>query len=276
MASEQRVDVSYRGLEVGRGLQLSHVGPRTAYLALDAPMPVGSELQLAVTDGPRITVRVLRVQEHARVLEHAGELPPGMRLGVIGLDEEARAWWEALVTEADPVIPEPAGGHASPAAPEVESEPAAEGAAAGAEAAAAEGAAAEAAETESAGIEAAETEAAAGAEAAGTEAAETVAAETESVGIEAAGAGDTDDGEAGAADAAGGRRARTTEVMSASEIDAIVQDAGGEPAAGTAEGMPEGGDDTLAAEEPGAPAGELEAQGKAKNKKRRRRPRNRR
>lgn len=267
MVSEQRVDVSYRGLEVGRGLPLSHVGPRTAYLALDAPMPVGSELQLAATDGPRITVRVLRVQEHA------GELPPGMRLGVIGLEEEARTWWEALVTEADPVIPEPAGGHALSAAPEDEREP---GASAARDAAGSEAAAVEAAQTESA-----ETESAGGDAAAGTEAAESEAAGSDAAaGSEAARAADPDDAEADAAEAAGGRRARATEVMSAAEIEAIVQDAAGEPGGGAAdetpEGGPEGENDTLAAEEPGAPAGELEAQGKAKAKKRRRRARNRR
>lgn len=114
MTSEQLVDVTYRGLDVGRGLRLSQVGPGSAHLACDAPLPVGTALVLAVADGIRIPARVLRVHESADAL------PVGMRIGVVALEDEARAWWDRMVTMDDLVIPEPARTRAAEGEPEVQ------------------------------------------------------------------------------------------------------------------------------------------------------------
>jgi hypothetical protein len=239
MASEHLVDVTYRGLELGRGLRLSHVGSRSAYLACDAPLPVGSELLLAVADGPRIAVRVLRVQEHPAVL------PPGMRVGVIGLEEEAQAWWEARVTGPDPVIPEPARMHEidDRSRGEAGLADAATGADAPAGAPAGEGSAGAAAPIDDVvdEPESFDDQMVAGAdEVDGTEP------------VESDGGAEED---SGAGDGAARRRGRSTEVMSAVEIEEMLQSG---------------------ADEPGTAADDASLASKGKGKKRRRRARNRR
>lgn len=100
--SEAFVDVTYRGLEVGRRLKLTQVGPSTAYLEHGTPMPVGAQVELAVGDGLTIPAVVLRVHEQVAGADQA----PGMRVRAAGLDGAAAGWWQERVSCADPVIPE--------------------------------------------------------------------------------------------------------------------------------------------------------------------------
>jgi hypothetical protein len=99
---EAFVDVTYRGLEVGRRLKLTQVGPSTAYLEHGTPMPVGAQVELAVADGVTIPAVVLRVHEQVA----GADQPPGMRLRAAGLDGAAAGWWQERVSCEDPVIPE--------------------------------------------------------------------------------------------------------------------------------------------------------------------------
>lgn len=106
MSSEQFVNVSYRGIEVGTSLKMIEFGPTTAYVELTTPMPVGTTLDL-VTDAagaPSVAFKatVLRVQEQVA----GAEMAPGMRVRAAKLEGDAAAWWKAAVSEADPVIPE--------------------------------------------------------------------------------------------------------------------------------------------------------------------------
>ena len=102
---EALVDVTYRGLELGRRLKLREVGPTTAYVEHATPMPVGAQLVLATEDGLQIPALVLRVHEQVA----GAEMPPGMRVQALGLEGDAASWWGRLRTqEADPRIPEPA------------------------------------------------------------------------------------------------------------------------------------------------------------------------
>lgn len=103
MAAEQFVNVTYRGLELGRRLRVSQFGPNTAYLEHPTPMPVGTELAMHTDEGFEVGVRVLRVQEQVAGAEN----PPGMRVAAAALDDQAWAWWSGLVTASDPQIPEP-------------------------------------------------------------------------------------------------------------------------------------------------------------------------
>lgn len=100
--SEAFVDVTYRGLEVGRRLKLTQVGPSTAYLEHGTPMPVGARVELAVADGVVIPAVVVRVHEQVA----GAELAPGMRVRAAELEGAAAGWWQERVTVADPVIPE--------------------------------------------------------------------------------------------------------------------------------------------------------------------------
>ena len=102
MAGEVFVDVTYRGLELGRRLKLREVGPSTAYLEHGTPMPVGSQVVLATDEGLAIPVVVVRVHEQVA----GAEMPPGMRVQAAGLDGAAAGWWRDLVSRDDPQIPE--------------------------------------------------------------------------------------------------------------------------------------------------------------------------
>lgn len=103
-AREAFVDVTYRGLEVGRRLKLREVGPSTAYVEHSTPMPVGSEVVIATDDGHAIPAVVVRVHEQVA----GAEMAPGMRVRALGLEGGAAAWWGYLVSGGDPQIPEPA------------------------------------------------------------------------------------------------------------------------------------------------------------------------
>jgi hypothetical protein len=102
MAGEVFVDVTYRGLELGRRLKLREVGPSTAYLEHGTPMPVGAQVLLSTDDGLSIPVTVVRVHEQVA----GAEMPPGMRVQAGGLEGAAASWWQGLVSRDDPQIPE--------------------------------------------------------------------------------------------------------------------------------------------------------------------------
>jgi len=105
MAQDAFVDVAYRGLEVGRRLKLRDVGPRTGYVEVRTPMPVGAGLMIRGDDGHSIAAVVIRVHEQVA----GADMPPGMRIQIRDVQGEAAAWWRGLVSREDPVIPEPEG-----------------------------------------------------------------------------------------------------------------------------------------------------------------------
>jgi hypothetical protein len=122
MSGETFVDLTYRGLELGRRHRLCEVGPTTAYLEYPTPMPVGSRLELAADGGVQLAVEVVRVHEQVAGAERS----PGMRVRAPALDERAASWWRTLVSVADPaplVIasgPASATAEASPARDDVD------------------------------------------------------------------------------------------------------------------------------------------------------------
>ena len=103
MPGECFVDVTYRGLELGRRLKVCELGPTTAYLEHATPMPVGAPLEIVTDEGLRLPVRVLRVHEQVGGAERA----PGMRIVPLALDDAARAWWDAHVVGPDLDVPGP-------------------------------------------------------------------------------------------------------------------------------------------------------------------------
>jgi hypothetical protein len=103
-SSEAFVDVTYRGLDAGRRLKLTDLGPETGYLEMARPLPVGARLALTTDEGCELKAVVVRVHEQVA----GAELPPGMRIRLVDAEGEAAEWWSFRVGRSDPVIPAPA------------------------------------------------------------------------------------------------------------------------------------------------------------------------
>ena len=89
------VDVTYKGIEVGRRAKLTEVAPDAGYVEVAAPMPVGSTVVLATEDGVAITAEVRGVHEQIG----GSDKPPGMKVAP-KLEGAAVAWWSQRVTVA--------------------------------------------------------------------------------------------------------------------------------------------------------------------------------
>jgi hypothetical protein len=100
--SESFVDLTYRGLALGRKVKLTQVRPSSGYLELAAPMPVGTSIGIAAEDGTLFDATVMDVREQA------GELPIGMTVKPRLEVEAAKAWWKEKVDLPDVVKVEPA------------------------------------------------------------------------------------------------------------------------------------------------------------------------
>ncbi|HTJ43229.1 MAG TPA: hypothetical protein VL463_14085 [Kofleriaceae bacterium] len=114
------VDVTYRGLEVGRRLRIRDFGADTAYVEAPTPMPVGTSLEIATDAGVTIKAIVARVHEQVGGSDRA----PGMNVRAIVVPE-VRAWWDARMHESPapapapiPVPVAPSSDRTAPASPE--------------------------------------------------------------------------------------------------------------------------------------------------------------
>lgn len=99
------VDVTYRGLEVGRRLRIRDFTGDGAYVEVPAPMPVGTSIELAIDAGVTITAIVARVHEQVGGSDRA----PGMSVRAMRAmnDERARAWWDARLSDSPAPVPVP-------------------------------------------------------------------------------------------------------------------------------------------------------------------------
>ena len=101
------VDVTYRGLEVGRRLRIRDFTADGAYVEVPTPMPVGSSIELAIEGGVVVKATVARVHEQTG----GNERPPGMGVHA-AVDAAARAWWEKMRAESPApleAVPHPVG-----------------------------------------------------------------------------------------------------------------------------------------------------------------------
>lgn len=98
--SESYVDLSYRGLPLGRRIKLAQVRPSTAYLELPTPMPVGTTISIHSDDGMVLEAIVRDLHEQVGGSDRA----PGMTIAPTLHDDAALAWWHARVVlpEAEP------------------------------------------------------------------------------------------------------------------------------------------------------------------------------
>jgi hypothetical protein len=101
------VDVTYRGLEVGRRLRIREFSADGAYVEAPAPMPVGTSIEITIEGGIVVKATVARVHEQVG----GSDRPPGMGVHAV-VDTAARAWWERMRAESPaPIdaVPHPAG-----------------------------------------------------------------------------------------------------------------------------------------------------------------------
>ncbi|HEU0029038.1 MAG TPA: hypothetical protein VFQ53_00305 [Kofleriaceae bacterium] len=89
---ESFVDLSYRGLSLGRRIKLTQIRPTTGYLEHPTPMPVGTEISISTDDGVVVVATVAAVHEQVG----GSDRPPGMMVKPM-LDDATGTWWQQRV-----------------------------------------------------------------------------------------------------------------------------------------------------------------------------------
>jgi hypothetical protein len=107
---ESFVDLTYRGLSLGRRIKLGQVRPSSAYLELAAPMPVGTPVSLTTDDGLTIDATVTWVYEQVA----GSERTPGMIVVPALAADPAAAWWTARIALPDDDSPRTRAPRARP------------------------------------------------------------------------------------------------------------------------------------------------------------------
>jgi hypothetical protein len=100
---ESFVDLTYRGLALGRRIKLTEVRPTTGFVELPAPMPVGTQLALVTDEGLALEATVTWIHEQVAGAERA----PGMVVAPTLAGDAAAAWWKARVTLPEAEAPRP-------------------------------------------------------------------------------------------------------------------------------------------------------------------------
>jgi hypothetical protein len=102
--SESLVDLSYRGLALGKRIKLTQVRPTAGFLEMPIPMPVGTTIGIATDDGVLLEATVAEVHEQVTGTERA----PGMMVKPKLDADAARAWWKERVSIAEEKAAPPA------------------------------------------------------------------------------------------------------------------------------------------------------------------------
>lgn len=89
---ESYVDLTYRGLALGKRVKLTQVRPTTGYVELAAPMPVGTAIGIASEDGVMLEAIVAEVHEQV-----GGEAPAGMVVRPKLDADTAQRWWKERI-----------------------------------------------------------------------------------------------------------------------------------------------------------------------------------
>lgn len=94
---ESFVDLTYRGLSLGRRVKLTQVRPSSGYLELAAPMPVGTRVAIATDDGVAFDAVVTWIHEAVT----GAERTPGMTVAPQLAGDLAELWWKERVALPD-------------------------------------------------------------------------------------------------------------------------------------------------------------------------------
>jgi hypothetical protein len=101
--SESFVDLSYRGLALGKRIKLTQVRPTTGVLEMPTPMPVGTAIGIATDDGVLLEATVAEVHEQVTGSDRA----PGMMVRPKLDADAARTWWKQRVSMPELEKPTP-------------------------------------------------------------------------------------------------------------------------------------------------------------------------
>jgi len=96
--SESFVDLTYRGLPLGRRIKLTQIRPSSGYLELPTPMPVGTAIAIATDEGVAIDAIVTQIYEQIG----GSERSPGMVIAPALADAAAATWWQERVALPEP------------------------------------------------------------------------------------------------------------------------------------------------------------------------------
>jgi len=105
----------YGAIELAARVIPHCVGPTTAFLPLEHPLPVGTMVELSAASA-RASARVVRVVESTK----RGEGARGIWVRLVEVGEPMQSLWQPLVVGADPEIPEPVGAEAVLAPSEIQ------------------------------------------------------------------------------------------------------------------------------------------------------------
>jgi len=107
---ESVVDLTYRGLALGRRIKLTEVRPSTAFVELAAPMPVGTPVAIVTDDGVTLDATVTWIHEQVA----GAERTPGMVIAPALVGDAATAWWQARVALPEDPAPPPRPSRSRP------------------------------------------------------------------------------------------------------------------------------------------------------------------
>ncbi|MGE5183129.1 MAG: hypothetical protein ACM31C_13755 [Acidobacteriota bacterium] len=100
---ESFVDLTYRGLSLGRRVKLSDVRPTTGYVEIPAPMPVGTPIGILTDDTVALDAVVVEIHEQVA----GSDRPPGMVVKPKLDGDAAKEWWTRRVSLPEAVKPAP-------------------------------------------------------------------------------------------------------------------------------------------------------------------------
>ena len=96
--SESFVDLTYRGLSLGRRVKLSEVRPTTGYVEMPASMPVGTQIGIITDDTVALDATVVEVHEQVSGSDRA----PGMVVKPRLDGDASKSWWQKRVSLPEP------------------------------------------------------------------------------------------------------------------------------------------------------------------------------
>jgi hypothetical protein len=95
--TESFVDLSYRGLSLGRRIKLAQMRPTSGYLEHPTPMPVGTTIGIATDTGVAFEAVVTGIHEQVGGTDR----PPGMTITPALASPDPSRWWSERVTLPD-------------------------------------------------------------------------------------------------------------------------------------------------------------------------------
>ncbi len=91
------VDLTYRGLSLGRRVKLTQVRPSTGYVETPVPMPVGTAIAIATDEGIVFDALVMTVHEQVGGSDRAPGMVVAPAFGEAVERSDQREWWKARV-----------------------------------------------------------------------------------------------------------------------------------------------------------------------------------